>query len=105
MRQVLRFYFLEATPDNGYLVPMRLWFTLATTATVIFLVGLWRFDGSREYWLFVMLSPPVGAVAMMFVIANYRKARAFHAARAAPTPAVSTATGTRRNTKRRRGKL
>lgn len=100
MRRILRFYFLEATPDNPHLVPMRLWFTLATTAAVIFLVGLWRFDGSREYWLFVILSLPVFAVAMAFVAARYRKATAFHAART--PPAVVDA---RPKRKRRRGKL
>ncbi|KAF0191960.1 MAG: hypothetical protein FD165_1294 [Gammaproteobacteria bacterium] len=104
MRRFLRFYFLEATPDNGFLVSLRLWVTLATTAVVVFLFGLARFDGTREFWLFVTISPVVFVASMTFVMANYRKARAFHAARIATDPAP-VVENTRSEKSRRSGKL
>ncbi len=104
MKGFLRFYFLDATPDNGFLVPMRLWITLATTAVVVFLFGLARFDGTREFWLFVAISPAVFVASMTFVVANYRKARAFHAARIATDP-VPVVENTRSEKRRRSGKL
>lgn len=93
MRRVFRFYFLEAAPDNPFLVPMRLWFTLATTAAVIFFAGWWRYDGSLEPWLFIVLSAPVGIIAMGLARKNYRKARTYHEThteQAAAKPAAIT---------------
>lgn len=102
MRGLLRFYFLEATPDNRFLVYMRLWFTLATTAFVVLIFGLVRFDGSQEFWLFVTVAPVVWVVSMLFVRVHYQKARAFHDTRAAAhqAPVIES----RPTKRRRRGK-